>query len=170
MRANKLETIRTVQGSPCLLWPHSDFHMYIHVQCLYTCTFSAQWLITIHCAYFTNNFLSSLRIQCVVCSNPTQGSFIVIETDWSGGTCISLPCCISTCTCAPLSLLFADGLVVCHLPYGPTASFSLSNTVMRHDLPDVGTMSEAYPHLIFHNFKTNLGLRVGLWVGALHKL
>jgi U3 small nucleolar ribonucleoprotein protein IMP4 len=53
-----------------------------------------------------------------------------------------------------------DGLVVCHLPYGPTASFSLSNTVMRHDLPDVGTMSEAYPHLIFHNFKTNLGLRV----------
>ena len=53
-----------------------------------------------------------------------------------------------------------DGLVVCHLPYGPTASFTLSNTVMRHDLPDVGTMSEAFPHLIFHNFKTNLGLRV----------
>jgi len=53
-----------------------------------------------------------------------------------------------------------DGLVVCHLPYGPTASFSLSNTVMRHDIPNVGTMSEAYPHLIFHNFKTKLGERV----------
>ena len=54
----------------------------------------------------------------------------------------------------------ADGLVVCHLPHGPTASFSLSNTVMRHDLPSVGTMSEAFPHLIFHNFKTSLGIRV----------
>ena len=53
-----------------------------------------------------------------------------------------------------------DGLVVCHLPYGPTASFSISNTVMRHDIPNVGTMSEAFPHLIFHNFKTKLGQRV----------
>lgn len=53
-----------------------------------------------------------------------------------------------------------DGLVVCHLPYGPTASFSISNTVMRHDIPGVGTMSEAHPHLIFHNFKTKLGVRV----------
>lgn len=31
---------------------------------------------------------------------------------------------------------------------------------MRHDIPNIGTMSEAYPHLIFHNFKTKLGLRV----------
>lgn len=52
------------------------------------------------------------------------------------------------------------GLVVCHLPYGPTASFSLCNTVMRHDIPNVGTMSEAFPHLLFHNFKTKLGQRV----------
>ena len=58
------------------------------------------------------------------------------------------------------SAVTTDGLVVCHLPHGPTASFSLSNTVMRHDLPEVGTMSEAFPHLIFHNFKTTLGLRV----------
>ena len=55
-----------------------------------------------------------------------------------------------------------DGLVVCHLPYGPTASFSISNTIMRHDIPNVGTMSEAFPHLIFHNFKTKLGQRVSL--------
>ncbi|BFZ10735.1 hypothetical protein BsWGS_13774 [Bradybaena similaris] len=53
-----------------------------------------------------------------------------------------------------------DGLVVCHLPYGPTAFFTLSNVVMRHDIPDVGTMSEAYPHLIFRNFTSKLGLRV----------
>lgn len=53
-----------------------------------------------------------------------------------------------------------DGLVVCHMPYGPTAYFSLANVVMRHDIPDAGTMSEAYPHLIFNGFSTGLGERV----------
>ena len=55
---------------------------------------------------------------------------------------------------------FLDGLVVSHLPFGPTAYFTLSNTVMRHDIPKIGTMSEAYPHLIFHNFNSKLGERV----------
>lgn len=53
-----------------------------------------------------------------------------------------------------------DALVICHLPYGPTAYFTLSGVIMRHDIPDIGTMSEQYPHLIFHNFKTKLGERV----------
>jgi len=53
-----------------------------------------------------------------------------------------------------------DGVVICHLPFGPTASFSMSNVVMRHDIPGAGTVSEAYPHLIFDNFKTALGERV----------
>ncbi|XP_023342415.1 U3 small nucleolar ribonucleoprotein protein IMP4 [Eurytemora carolleeae] len=52
-----------------------------------------------------------------------------------------------------------DGLIVCHLPHGPTAYFTISDIVMRHDIPDIGTMSEAYPHLIFHNFKSRLGER-----------
>lgn len=53
-----------------------------------------------------------------------------------------------------------DGLIICHLPYGPTAYFTITDVVMRHDIPDIGTMSEQYPHLIFHNFKTQLGQRV----------
>lgn len=53
-----------------------------------------------------------------------------------------------------------DGLVVCHLPHGPTTFFELSNVVMRHDIPNAGTMSEAYPHLVFHNFLTPLGERI----------
>lgn len=53
-----------------------------------------------------------------------------------------------------------DGITICHLPYGPTAYFTLSNVVMRHDIPECGTMSEAYPHLIFHNFSSRLGERV----------
>ncbi|CAI9727727.1 Hypothetical predicted protein [Octopus vulgaris] len=53
-----------------------------------------------------------------------------------------------------------DALTISHLPYGPTAYFSMFNVIMRHDILDVGTMSEAYPHLIFHNFGTRLGRRV----------
>jgi len=53
-----------------------------------------------------------------------------------------------------------DGLIICHLPHGPTSYFSLSNVVMRHEIPDVGKMSEQYPHLIFNNFSSKLGKRV----------
>ncbi|KAK0089387.1 hypothetical protein PV325_007545 [Microctonus aethiopoides] len=52
-----------------------------------------------------------------------------------------------------------DSLIISHLPYGPTAYWTLMDVVMRHDIPDIGTMSEQYPHLIFHNFKTKLGMR-----------
>jgi U3 small nucleolar ribonucleoprotein protein IMP4 len=55
-----------------------------------------------------------------------------------------------------------DGLVITHLPVGPTAFFSLSGAVLRHDLdPPAAPMSEAYPHIILHNFNTDLGRRVG---------
>ncbi len=54
-----------------------------------------------------------------------------------------------------------DGLILCHLPLGPTAYFSLTNCVLRHDLDGMGTMSEAYPHIILNNFTTSLGNRVG---------
>jgi len=55
-----------------------------------------------------------------------------------------------------------DGLIVSHLPYGPTAYFGLSNCVLRHDIGSdkIGTMSEAYPHLIFDNFQSTLGNRL----------
>ena len=51
-------------------------------------------------------------------------------------------------------------MVVCHFPHGPTAYFSLHNVVLRHDIKDRGTVSEAYPHLIFNKFTSKLGLRV----------
>lgn len=42
-------------------------------------------------------------------------------------------------------------LTISHFPHGPTASFSLHNVVLRHDIPNSirGTVSESYPHLIF---------------------
>lgn len=53
-------------------------------------------------------------------------------------------------------------IVICHLPYGPTASFQLLNVVTRHDIKDkkaIGTMPEAYPHLIFDKFSSKIGQR-----------
>jgi U3 small nucleolar ribonucleoprotein protein IMP4 len=55
-----------------------------------------------------------------------------------------------------------DGMVICHLPMGPTAFFSLHSAVLRHDLdPPAAPMSEANPHVILHNFHSPLGRRVG---------
>lgn len=53
-----------------------------------------------------------------------------------------------------------DGLVVQHMPYGPTFFFTLFNVVRRHEIPDVAPMSLQYPHLMFENFSTPLGKRV----------
>ncbi|EGF81005.1 hypothetical protein BATDEDRAFT_88074 [Batrachochytrium dendrobatidis JAM81] len=53
-----------------------------------------------------------------------------------------------------------DGMVISHFPYGPTAYFTLHNVVLRHDIPDRGTVSEQFPHLIFENFNSKLGQRV----------
>lgn len=55
-----------------------------------------------------------------------------------------------------------DNLIISHLPFGPTACFELLNVVTRHDLKDkkaMGTMPEAYPHLILNNFSTKIGER-----------
>lgn len=54
-----------------------------------------------------------------------------------------------------------DGLVVCHLPLGPTAYFTISGCVLRHDIENRGTISEAYPHLILNRFESAIGKRVG---------
>ncbi|KAK1760584.1 anticodon-binding protein [Echria macrotheca] len=53
-------------------------------------------------------------------------------------------------------------ITIGHLPHGPTLMASLHNVVLRADIPRSvkGTVSESYPHLIFENFTTKLGLRV----------
>mmetsp|Transcript_5149 Transcript_5149/g.8985 ORF Transcript_5149/g.8985 Transcript_5149/m.8985 type:complete len:307 (-) Transcript_5149:48-968(-) len=61
-----------------------------------------------------------------------------------------------------------DGLVVCHLPFGPTAYFGLSNVVLRHDLAEKPpTVPEVHPHLVFHDFTAKTGLRVKTILQAL---
>ncbi|KAI5962330.1 IMP4 [Candida pseudojiufengensis] len=51
-------------------------------------------------------------------------------------------------------------ITISHFPHGPSAIFTLHNVKLRHDLPNLGNISEAYPHLIFENFNTKLGKRV----------
>lgn len=61
-----------------------------------------------------------------------------------------------------------DSMIVSHLPFGPTAYFTLSSCVLRHDIPDVGPVSEAYPNLILDNLSTKIGSRVGRILQALY--
>lgn len=57
-----------------------------------------------------------------------------------------------------------DGMIISHFPHGPTAYFSISNVVLRHDIKNqlkTRHISEAYPHLIFSNMNnTLLGKRI----------
>ncbi|EAN33283.2 U3 small nucleolar ribonucleoprotein IMP4 [Theileria parva strain Muguga] len=54
-----------------------------------------------------------------------------------------------------------NSMIITHLPHGPTAYFQLSDVVLRHDLTEkLPTMSQAYPHLMFHNFTSPLGERI----------
>ncbi|TNJ27228.1 putative U3 small nucleolar ribonucleoprotein IMP4 [Giardia muris] len=52
-----------------------------------------------------------------------------------------------------------DGLIVSHLPYGPTAHFTLSDVVLRSEVKEIGTALEQAPHLIFEGFQSPLGHR-----------
>lgn len=56
--------------------------------------------------------------------------------------------------------MFQDAIQISHLPYGPTAYFTLYNVILRHDIENCGTMSEQYPHLVFNNFTSQLGKRI----------
>lgn len=56
-----------------------------------------------------------------------------------------------------------DGLIISHLPYGPTAYFNITHCVMRHDVreeQEIPPVSEAYPRLIFNEFNSKLGKRI----------
>jgi len=60
-----------------------------------------------------------------------------------------------------------DGLIVSHLPRGPSVFFSLSNAVLRHDIEGRAPVSEAAPHLVLSGFKSGPGARVAAALRAL---
>lgn len=61
-----------------------------------------------------------------------------------------------------------DGLIISHLPVGPTLYLSVHNAVLRHDIPgEKSTVSQANPHLIFHNFNEGPGAKIKLVLQSL---
>lgn len=63
-----------------------------------------------------------------------------------------------------------DGMIVSHLPFGPTVYFTLSNCVLRHDIPECTPASQAYPHLILESLNSRVGERVGRILQALYPI
>ncbi|BHF77632.1 snoRNA-binding rRNA-processing protein imp4 [Sparganum proliferum] len=58
-----------------------------------------------------------------------------------------------------------DTLIISHLPFGPTAKFTLYNVLMRHDFEDKGRGSgakfpQAFPQHLFKGLDTKLGQRL----------
>lgn len=61
-----------------------------------------------------------------------------------------------------------DGLLVIHLPDGPTAHFKLSNVKITTELrKHHKEISNHRPEVILNNFTTRLGLTIGRLLGAL---
>ncbi|KAH8334292.1 probable ribosome production factor 1 [Drosophila kikkawai] len=61
-----------------------------------------------------------------------------------------------------------NGLLVIHLPNGPTAHFKLSNVKLTSDIKrDHKEITKHRPEVILTNFTTRLGLTVGRMLGAL---
>ena len=63
-----------------------------------------------------------------------------------------------------------DAMIVSHLPYGPTAYFTLSNCVLRHDIPECTPASQAHPHLILDGLNSAVGKRIGRIMQALYPI
>lgn len=60
-----------------------------------------------------------------------------------------------------------NGLVITHLPEGPTAHFKLSNLKLSTEIKRPGGMSAHRPEVILNNFNTRLGHSVGRLLASL---
>lgn len=59
-----------------------------------------------------------------------------------------------------------NGLIISHLPSGPTAFFKVTNVVPSGKVHNHGRVTAHQPELILNNFNTRLGHRVGRFLGA----
>lgn len=54
-----------------------------------------------------------------------------------------------------------NGMIVCHLPDGPTAHFKLTSVKVRKEIKNSTNPTEHKPEIILNNFGTRLGHRIG---------
>lgn len=60
-----------------------------------------------------------------------------------------------------------NGLLIMHLPSGPTLHFKLSSIMYEGQVPNHGRSQGFYPEVILNNFHTRLGHQVGRMINAL---
>ncbi|XP_072174168.1 ribosome production factor 1-like isoform X2 [Diadema setosum] len=60
-----------------------------------------------------------------------------------------------------------NGLVISHLPEGPTTHFKMSSVKLRQDIKRCGKTSDHKPELILNNFNTRLGHTIGRQIASL---
>ncbi|CAD5117832.1 DgyrCDS6578 [Dimorphilus gyrociliatus] len=60
-----------------------------------------------------------------------------------------------------------NGLVLSHLPDGPTAHFRLSNVILPKEIKRVGKTTYHQPEVILNNFNTRLGHTIGRMLAAI---
>ncbi|GAB1607279.1 ribosome production factor 1-like [Argonauta hians] len=63
-----------------------------------------------------------------------------------------------------------NGMVLIHLPEGPTIHFKVSNVQLRNEIKKCDSPTDHRPELILNNFNTRLGHTVGRMLGALFPL
>lgn len=63
-----------------------------------------------------------------------------------------------------------NGILLIHLPEGPTIHFKVTNVKLRKEIRKCDTPTEHRPELILNNFNTRLGHTVGRMLGALFPL
>ncbi|ESN92637.1 hypothetical protein HELRODRAFT_185141 [Helobdella robusta] len=61
-----------------------------------------------------------------------------------------------------------NGMIISHLPNGPTASFRLSNVVFGREIKRSGELTDHLPELILNNFTTTVGNRIGRLFATLY--
>ncbi|XP_033111035.1 ribosome production factor 1-like [Anneissia japonica] len=59
------------------------------------------------------------------------------------------------------------GLLLCHLPNGPTAHFKLTSLKLRKEIKNFSTPTDHKPELVLNNFNTRLGHTVGRLIASL---
>lgn len=61
-----------------------------------------------------------------------------------------------------------NGMILCHLPDGPTAHFRVSNVVFAKEIKGSGELTKHVPEVILNNFNTRLGHTVGRMLSTLY--
>lgn len=60
-----------------------------------------------------------------------------------------------------------NGMIISHIPSGPTAYFKVSNVIHGKDIKNHGSSTNHYPELVLNNFNTRIGHRTGRFLGSL---